>query len=64
MNLQGWCCVLWLSITATSWASEPAQHLELLAQAELDNIPVALDERDRQWLRQHPVLRMGISGAD
>ncbi|MGP6462618.1 transporter substrate-binding domain-containing protein [Pseudomonas parakoreensis] len=64
MNRQGWCCVLWLSITATSWASEPAQHLQLLPQAELDNVHVALDGRDRQWLRQHPVLRMGISGAD
>ena len=64
MNRQGWCCVLWLSITATSWASDPAQHLQLLPQAELDNVHVALDGRDRQWLRQHPVLRMGISGAD
>ncbi|AVX88565.1 hybrid sensor histidine kinase/response regulator [Pseudomonas koreensis] len=64
MNRQGWCCVLWLSITATSWASDPAQHLQLLPQAELDNVHVALDGRDRQWLRQHPVLHLGISGAD
>lgn len=64
MNLRRWWCVLWLSITATCWASEPPQPLELLSQAALENIRVPLDEQDRQWLRQHPRLRMGISGAD
>ncbi|WP_338801319.1 transporter substrate-binding domain-containing protein [Pseudomonas sp. RSB 5.4] len=64
MSRQRWWWVLWLSITATCCASEPPQPLELLSQAALENIQVPLDEQDRQWLRQHPVLRMGISGAD
>ncbi|WP_025110414.1 transporter substrate-binding domain-containing protein [Pseudomonas sp. H1h] len=64
MSSRGWLCVLWLSITTTCWASDSPQRLELLPQAGLDNIHIALDERDRQWLRQHPVLRMGISGPD
>ncbi|RVD74928.1 transporter substrate-binding domain-containing protein [Pseudomonas koreensis] len=64
MNPRGWWCALWLIVTLTCRASEPPQRLELLTQAGLDNIHIALDERDRQWLRQHPPLRMGISGAD
>ncbi|MHA3738977.1 transporter substrate-binding domain-containing protein [Pseudomonas sp. Eth.TT006] len=64
MNLRGWSSVLWLIITASCWAGEPPQRLELLAQAGLDNVHIVLDKRDRQWLRLHPVLRMGISGAD
>jgi two-component system sensor histidine kinase EvgS len=40
------------------------QVLEVLARARLENVEVRLDDHDRQWLRQHPVLRMGISGPD
>jgi two-component system sensor histidine kinase EvgS len=59
-----WLYVLWLGISTLCWASEPPQRLELLTQAGLGNIQLAFDEQDRQWLHQHPEIRMGISGAD
>ncbi|WP_179353340.1 transporter substrate-binding domain-containing protein [Pseudomonas fluorescens] len=64
MNLRRWWCVLWLSFTASCWASGSPQPLELLSQAALENIQVPLDPQDQQWLRRHPTLRMGISGPD
>lgn len=57
-------CWLWLSLLTSCWANEAPQVLEVLTRAGLDNVQLRLDEQDRQWLRQHPVLRMGISGRD
>jgi two-component system sensor histidine kinase EvgS len=55
---------LGLSLMATCWASDTPQVLQLLSRSGLENVQLRLDEQDRQWLRQHPVLRMGISGPD
>jgi two-component system sensor histidine kinase EvgS len=55
---------LGLSLMATCWASDTPQVLQLLSRTGLENVQLRLDEQDRQWLRQHPVLRMGISGPD
>ena len=57
-------CGLWLSLVVSCGANETPQVLEVLTRASVENIEVRLDEQDRQWLRQHPVLRMGISGPD
>ncbi|WP_085656949.1 ATP-binding protein [Pseudomonas sp. B11(2017)] len=45
-------------------AGEPPQVLEVLARSSPDTAPIRLDDADRQWLREHPVLRVGVSGAD
>ncbi|MFJ2536542.1 transporter substrate-binding domain-containing protein [Pseudomonas sp. NPDC087614] len=57
-------CWLWLSLVAACWASEPPQRLEVLTRTDLQSVQLALDEQDRQRLRQHAVLRMGVSGPD
>ncbi|MDT3312001.1 transporter substrate-binding domain-containing protein [Pseudomonas sp. rhizo66] len=59
-----WVAWLWLSLMATCWASDTPQVLQVLSRTGLDNVQLRLDEQDRQWLHQHPVLRLGISGAD
>ncbi|OOH81225.1 hybrid sensor histidine kinase/response regulator [Pseudomonas koreensis] len=59
-----WIMCLGLSLMATCWASDTPQVLQLLSRTGLENVQLRLDEQDRQWLRQHPVLRMGISGPD
>ncbi|CAI8831040.1 two-component system, NarL family, sensor histidine kinase EvgS [Pseudomonas sp. IT-347P] len=64
MRQGRWIVWLWLSLMATCWASDTPQVLQVLTRTELEDIPLRLDEQDRQWLRQHPVLRLGISGAD
>jgi len=55
---------LWLGLVASVWANDQPQTLEVLARLEPGSIQVRLDDRERQWLREHPVLRMGISGPD
>lgn len=55
---------LWLGLAASVWANDQPQTLEVLARLEPGNVQVRLDDRERQWLREHPVLRMGISGPD
>ncbi|BBP69955.1 two-component system sensor histidine kinase/response regulator [Pseudomonas sp. Seg1] len=55
---------LWLSLVVSSWANEMPKVLEVLTRASVEPVEVRLDEQDRQWLRQHPVLHMGISGPD
>ncbi|KAE9648652.1 transporter substrate-binding domain-containing protein [Pseudomonas sp. PB106] len=57
-------CLLWLSFTAMCGADETPQVLEVLTRSGLENVQLRLDEQDRQWLREHPVLRMGVSGPD
>ncbi|WP_336354401.1 transporter substrate-binding domain-containing protein [Pseudomonas granadensis] len=64
MRQGGWIVGLWLSLTALCAASEPPQVLEVLTRTGLENVQLRLDAQDRQWLRQHPLLRMGISGPD
>ncbi|MCF5703567.1 transporter substrate-binding domain-containing protein [Pseudomonas syringae] len=59
-----WIMCLGLSLMATCWANDTPQVLQLLSRSGLENVQLRLDEQDRQWLRQHPVLRMGISGPD
>jgi len=55
---------LWLGLAGALWAADLPQTLEVLARVEPGSIQVRLDDRERQWLREHPVLRMGISGPD
>ncbi|MDM8192090.1 transporter substrate-binding domain-containing protein [Pseudomonas koreensis] len=55
---------LWLGFVASVWANDQPQTLEVLARLEPGNVQVRLDDGERQWLREHPVLRMGISGPD
>ncbi|WP_434711335.1 transporter substrate-binding domain-containing protein [Pseudomonas sp. R1-1] len=64
MRQGGWIVGLWLSLTALCAASESPQVLEVLTRTGLENVQLRLDAQDRQWLRQHPLLRMGISGPD
>ncbi|MGE1175467.1 ATP-binding protein [Pseudomonas bananamidigenes] len=45
-------------------ASGAAQKLEIVSRTRLEGVQVRLDEQDRQWLRAHPVLRIGASGPD
>ncbi|QHC94983.1 hybrid sensor histidine kinase/response regulator [Pseudomonas sp. R84] len=59
-----WIVWWWLSLMATCWASEAPQVLQVLTRTGPGNVQLRLDEQDRQWLRLHPVLRMGISGPD
>ncbi|WP_454563810.1 transporter substrate-binding domain-containing protein [Pseudomonas sp. AIG] len=49
---------------AGCWADDTPQVLQVLSRTGLENVQLRLDEQDRQWLRLHPVLRMGISGPD
>ncbi|UEB97759.1 transporter substrate-binding domain-containing protein [Pseudomonas sp. HN2] len=58
--------ILWLclGLVTSVCAGAPPQILEVLARPEPGNVQVRLDERERQWLREHPLLRMGISGRD
>lgn len=64
MRLGYLVCGLWLGLVLVCRASELPQPLQVLTRAGPDNVQVRLDEQERQWLRQHPVLRMGISGPD
>ena len=57
-------CLLYLSYIAICVASETPQVLDVLTRSGLENVQLRLDEQDRQWLREHPVLRMGVSGPD
>ncbi|MFJ4197214.1 ATP-binding protein [Pseudomonas sp. NPDC089534] len=51
-------------VAALVRANEVPQELEVLSRISPDAAPIRLDEADRQWLREHPVLRVGVSGAD
>ncbi|NNA54646.1 ATP-binding protein [Pseudomonas koreensis] len=64
MSHWRWILVLLLSAVLPCWASETPQVLDVLTRTRLENVQVRLDEQDRQWLREHPVLYMGISGPD
>jgi two-component system sensor histidine kinase EvgS len=64
MRQGGWIVCLWLSLIASSWASDTPQVLQVLTRSGPENARLRLDEQDRQWLLQHPVLRMGVSGPD
>ena len=55
---------LWAAWALTALAETAPTTLEILTRTRLENVHVRLDGTDRQWLRQHPVLRMGISGPD
>lgn len=64
MNLRRWMFALLVILECPARASEAPQVMEVLARPRLENVQVRLDDQDRQWLSQHPVLRMGISGPD
>jgi two-component system sensor histidine kinase EvgS len=55
---------MWLSVIAICQATETPQVLEVLTRSGVENVQLRLDEQDRQWLRQRPVLRVGVSGPD
>ncbi|KII36977.1 transporter substrate-binding domain-containing protein [Pseudomonas fluorescens] len=64
MKQGRWIVWLWMNLMATCWANDAPQVLQVLIRTAPENVQLRLDEQDRQWLRQHPVLRMGISGPD
>lgn len=64
MKLAGGVVWLWLMVAGACWASEAPPVLDILTRSGLEHVQLPLDEQDRQWLREHPVLRMGISGPD
>lgn len=57
-------CALLLMFAAGTAASAARQELQVLPRASLENVHLQLDGRDRQWLRKHALLRIGVSGAD
>jgi two-component system sensor histidine kinase EvgS len=64
MRPGSWIVWLWLGLMTGCWADDTQQVLQVLSRTGLENVQLRLDEQDRQWLRLHPVLRMGISGPD
>lgn len=58
IGLLGW------GFAVSCGAAEAPQVLEVLTRSALNNVQLRLDVQDRQWLLQHPVLRMGVSGRD
>jgi len=59
------CILLMIFFLASAvQASGAAQKLEVISRTRLEGVQVRLDEQDRQWLRAHPVLRIGASGPD
>ena len=52
-----------LMLASTVHATE-AQRLEIVSRTRLEGVQIQLDEQDRQWLRAHPVLRIGASWPD
>ena len=64
MNVRRWSLSFWLLLAMPCLASETPQVLDVLTRTRLESVQVRLDAQDRQWLRQHPVLRIGISGPD
>lgn len=45
-------------------AEAPVPTLTLLGRSQVEAYSVALDASDRQWLRQHNPLRLGVSSPD
>ncbi|MFJ5284162.1 transporter substrate-binding domain-containing protein [Pseudomonas sp. NPDC088429] len=64
MRLGRWLLIVLAVWELTAWADVAPMALEILTRTRLENVHVRLDGTDRHWLRQHPVLRMGISGPD
>ncbi|WP_166219904.1 ATP-binding protein [Pseudomonas atagonensis] len=64
MKLLRWACLLWLNVATICWAGEAPRVLEVLTRESQHKLQIRLDEQDRKWLGEHPVLRMGVSGAD
>ncbi|WP_423205251.1 ATP-binding protein [Pseudomonas kribbensis] len=59
------CILLMIFLLANAvQASGAVQKLEIISRTRLEGVQVRLDEQDRQWLRAHPVLRIGASGPD
>ncbi|NYH07046.1 ATP-binding protein [Pseudomonas moraviensis] len=50
-------------LASTVHATE-AQRLEIVSRTRLEGVQIQLDEQDRQWLRAHPILRIGASWPD
>ena len=64
MRIGRWVVIALAAWALTALAETAPTTLEILTRTRLENVHVRLDGTDRQWLRQHPVLRMGISGPD
>ncbi|TFH81701.1 ATP-binding protein [Pseudomonas kribbensis] len=59
------CILLMIFLLANAvQAFGAVQKLEIISRTRLEGVQVRLDEQDRQWLRAHPVLRIGASGPD
>ncbi|WP_367256460.1 transporter substrate-binding domain-containing protein [Pseudomonas sp. stari2] len=61
---QRFVCLLLLMFATAVQAINVAQPLEIISRTRLEGVRVRLDDQDRQWLRAHPVLRIGASGPD
>lgn len=64
MELRRVVFALLMTFGASACAGDAPVMLEVLSRTRPDNVQVPLDEQDRQWLHDHPVLRVGISGPD
>jgi two-component system sensor histidine kinase EvgS len=59
-----WIVCLSLMFVGVLQAQETTPALQIVSRDRLENVQVRLDEADRQWLREHPLLRLGVSGPD
>lgn len=64
MGLHRIVFVLLMTLGALARAGSEPVVLEVLSRTRPDDVRLKLDEQDRQWLHEHPVLRVGISGPD
>jgi two-component system sensor histidine kinase EvgS len=64
MELRRVVFALLMTLGASAGANDAPVMLEVLSRTRPENIQIRLDEQDRQWLQEHPLLRVGISGPD
>lgn len=64
MSLLRCVLLLMLLFEGTAQAVTSAQRLEIVSRTRLEGVKIHLDEQERQWLRAHPVLRIGASWPD
>lgn len=58
--------ILMVCLVATASAAIPdePERLQLLGRSAVEGYEIHLDQKDRQWLRDKRVLRLGVSGPD
>ena len=64
MELRRVVFALLMTLGASAGANDAPVMLEVLSRTRPENIQIRLDGQDRQWLQEHPLLRVGISGPD